>query len=271
MIEREEARIARLGRADAMEALAADRRCTLVVDRTTLEGRLMRVLPRSTIDLIDFCETHNPVWQSAPPSAIGLSGSLMAHIQVLTDAARKSYARAETARNASKSATATLVNDAALLRAAAGDLIRQIKAFAELQTEANPVFARARIAAPLPASPLGAPGQPVGMTFSLDNSGAITLRWKAKNATPSSGTFFIIKRRLKGETNFTPVGTVGVKRFTDRSLPMGTPSASYQIMPVRGEIVGPASLQVEVQFGVVPGQGVGGGEGMKASGVKMAA
>lgn len=221
----------------------------------------MGVLPKKTIDLIQFCETHNTVWESAPPTAIGLTAAMVLSLKNLTETARGSYSSAETVRSASRAATQTLNNDAELLRTGAADLIRQIKAFAELQANPTDIYSAAEIPEPQPPQPLGPPGQPGEFTVGLEPTGAITLRWKAANATPSTGTFFTVSRKLFGQSMFTVIGTVGMKQFTDSTLMQGTAGATYQVQPVRGDVFGTASVPVGVQFGVGSGGGGGGGMG----------
>ena len=192
---------------------------------------------------------------TAPPATIGLSDPLVNSLKVLTETARNSYSSAQSAREASKSATLTYNNDVMHMRAKAADLVRQIKSYAELQADPVPVFAAADIPAPQPPATQPAPSIPNNFTIGLELNGAITLRWKASNATPSSGTFFNVSRKIAGESAFTVIGTVGAKKFTDSTLPQGSASVTYQVTPVRGDVFYPPSAGVEVFFGVAGGGG----------------
>ncbi len=102
----------------------------------------MSVLPPTVIEQIEFCEAHWPIWTPAAVS-IGLTSPLVASLKTATEAARSSYNLAQAAREASKAATTTLNSNAAIMRGQVSDLIRQIKAFAELQANPNTVYAAA--------------------------------------------------------------------------------------------------------------------------------
>ncbi|MFG0282818.1 MAG: hypothetical protein ACF8R7_00205 [Phycisphaerales bacterium JB039] len=60
------------------------------------------------------------------------------------------------------------------------------------------------------------------------------------------------------------VGAVGVRTFTDATVPPGTPSVQYMIRGIRGEKVGPFSEAVTVQVGKTPMNGEEGGLSLAA-------
>jgi hypothetical protein len=105
----------------------------------------MSVLPKTTIEQIQFCEAHWPVWNTAP-TAIGLTTTLVNSFKTATQAARASFDAAQVAREASKAATTTLHGNTAIMREQAADLIRQIKAYAELQVNPATVYAARQVA-----------------------------------------------------------------------------------------------------------------------------
>jgi hypothetical protein len=231
----------------------------------------MGVLPETVIEQIEFCEAHWPVWTPAP-TAIGLTAPLVAGLKTATEAARSSYNLAQAARAASKSATITQNSNAALMRGQVADLIRQIKAFAELQANPNTVYAAAQIPAPTPPTPLPAPGVPSNFQTILEPDGSITLSWDAANASASTGTFFTISRKLPGQTSFVGVGgapgiTTESRRasFTDSTVPASAAAAGaqYIVQGFRGTRSGEPSDAVTVQFGL--------GEGGAFTSVRLAA
>lgn len=216
----------------------------------------MPVIPTSDLDAVQFFETHDLVWGTAPTS-IGLSAASVSSMVVTTKAARDAYTAQQAAKTAAKNSTVAWHNAVAAMRSQGADMIATIKAFA--QSTNNPgVYTAAQIPPPAAPQPAPAPGQPEMVTVGLEPSGAITLRWKCTNAAPNAGTFFSIQRKLAMESAFTLVGNTGEKFFTDYTLTQGTPGATYIIQGHRGALAGKPSEQISVQFGVGGGGGVGG-------------
>jgi hypothetical protein len=96
--------------------------------------------PPTIIEQIEFCENHNPVWTAAP-AAVGLNAAQCTALDAATANARVSYYAAQVIRAQSKSAILTQNANAAVMRGQIADLIRQIKAFAELQSNPNAIYA----------------------------------------------------------------------------------------------------------------------------------
>lgn len=222
----------------------------------------MAVLPNKNLEAIQFCETHIPVWQANPP-AIGLTGGQVGTLETLTKNAREAYDAALTAREKSKSATTTYHNNATLMRGNAADLIRLVKAFADASPNPSTIYAEAQIPEPAAPTPPEKPGMPEMITVGLNPDGSITLRWKAKNASPSSGCTFDIARRIGNTGNYVGIGSgTSVKsgrfEFTDGTLAFGTQTASYIIVGRRSNPpqMGTPSEAVNVQFGVGSGGGM---------------
>ena len=231
----------------------------------------MTILPQTVIEQIEFCEAHWPVWTPAAVS-IGLAAPMVAAMKTATETARNSYNLAQAAREASKAATTTLNSNAAIMRGQVADLIRQIKAFAELQANPNTVYAAAQIPAPTPPSPLPVPGVPSNFQTILEPDGSITLSWDAANASASTGTFFTISRKPPGQIAFVGVGgapgiTTESRRasFTDATVPASAAAAGaqYIVQGFRGTRSGEPSDAVTVQFGL--------GEGGTFTSVRLAA
>ena len=154
----------------------------------------MSVLPPTIIEQIEFCEAHNPTWSVAPTS-IGLTALQMTALTTATTNARKAYNDAQLAREASKGATTTLHTNAATMRGQVSDLIRQIKAYAELQSNPGAVYAAAQIPPPAAPTPMPAPGKPGDFNVALQPDGAVTLSWDSTDSAASSGAFFTISRK----------------------------------------------------------------------------
>ncbi|HMN40835.1 MAG TPA: hypothetical protein PKE29_08300 [Phycisphaerales bacterium] len=225
----------------------------------------MSVIPDKDLDAVQFFETHDPVWATAP-TTIGLTAAMVTSMTNLTKAARDAYTSQQNAKTAAKNATVAWHNAVSAMRANGSDLVATIKAYAMTTNNPN-VYTIAQIPPPAAPQPAPAPGQPTNITVGLESSGAITLRWKATNAAANAGTFFSIVRKLSGESMFMLVGNTGEKSWTDVTLAQGTPGATYIIQGHRGAIDGTPSEQIGVQFGV----GGGGGVSVSNATLKMAA
>lgn len=232
----------------------------------------MGILPETIIGQIEFCEAHVTGW-AATPTGIGLTAAQVTTLTTLTTNARKSFGDANIARVAAKAATTRLHTDARAMKSQAADLIRQIKAFAELQAVPGNIYAAAQIPAPTPPTPMPAPGKPTDFTVTLNADGSITLAWAAENAAASTGAFFAISRKLPGMNTFVGIGgapgsTAEVRRasFTDSTIPAtaAAAGAQYIVQGFRGTRAGESSDAVIVQFGL--GEG-----GQMVAGIRMAA
>ncbi|MDP1662371.1 MAG: hypothetical protein Q8L55_10705 [Phycisphaerales bacterium] len=217
------------------------------------------VLPQTIIEQIEFCEAHVLVWTAAPAASVGLTAPQVALLDNLTKEARDCYTQAQEARASSKAATTKQGAAMVDMRAKVGELVAQIKSFANLQANPAAVFAAAQIPMPSSPSPAPVPGVPTNIQVGLESSGAVTLSWEATNSAASGGAFFQVYRKLPGQSGFTSLGgapgsTAESRRpsFTDATVPTTAAGvgAQYIIQGMRGTSLGPASPAVIVQFGV---------------------
>lgn len=233
----------------------------------------MSVLPKTNVEIIEFCEVHAPVW-AANAAGLGLSTSAIAAFTAATEDARIKYDEALKARDAAKAATASSNDSIREMKSDAATLVRTIKAFAEASANPQAVYNLAQIPAPLPPAPLPLPGKPTNLSVTLLPTGAVQLSWDAENAAASSGAFYNIARKLPGAATFVGIGgapgsTTQSRRmsFTDASVPTSAAAAGVQyiIQGQRGTTMGLPSDAVIVQFGTdTPGGfSVQGAEGIK--------
>ncbi|HYF14165.1 MAG TPA: hypothetical protein VD971_03735 [Phycisphaerales bacterium] len=217
----------------------------------------MSVLPEKAVDLIEFCETHVPVWAAAA-GTIGLTAAQVATLNELTGDARGAYDDALAAREASKAATTKMRGGVSTMRTQAATLVRAIKNYAEAQADPASIYAAAQIPPPAEPAPLPAPGKPTNITVTLQPSGAITIAWDAENAAASTGAFFNVLRKLPGESAFVGIGgapgSTSLSRrmgFTDGSVPTAAAASGvrYIVQGQRGTLVGLPSDAIVVQFG----------------------
>jgi len=150
-----------------------------------------------------------------------------------------------------------VVNDAVdTLRGDAGDVVRSIRAFAEQQANPNAVYNLAQIPPASEPTTAPPPAQPTDLTVTLEAaSGDLMLSWKASNPTGTSGTSYIIRRKLPGENAFSFIGVSGKKKFVDTTLIAGPDSVQYTVQGQRADSTGPLSQVFIVTFGQLPGGG----------------
>jgi len=162
----------------------------------------------------------------------------------------------ERAKEASKVATQKVGTAFKKLNNSAGDVVRTIRAFAETSEDPGAVYAIAQIPPPSQPTPQPPPAQPTNLTITLDpTEGTLTLHWKAANPPGTSGTAYIIRRRLPGETEFKFLGVSGKKAFVDMTLIAGPDSVQYTVQGQRADMSGPVSPIFVVNFGRLPNGG----------------
>ena len=215
----------------------------------------MPVLPAKIQDLLDFCDGHTTTF-TTNAAAIGLSSGAAISFKNATDKAKADYKAALLADDVKRAAFSTSQQSVKTLRKIAADTIAAIKAFADAATVPSVVYNLAQIPIPATPGPIPAPGTPTDFTAGIEPSGAITLRWRCVNPFGGGGTVYEIQRK-SGTGNFSVVGIVGTRSFTDTSLAAGSTGVMYQITAIRTTLRGIANIFV-VNFGV----GGGGGGGM---------
>ena len=206
--------------------------------------------PRSAF--LEWCQAHAPVFVSKA-AQIGLTPAQATAFNEAVDGAAAALIEHEQAQQTAKAVTQTTDAIFNTLRTSAGDTVRTIRAFAENAADPLTVYTTAQIPPPATPTPAPPPAQPTDLTVTLDATmGALTLRWKASNPPGTSGTSYIIKRRLPGESAFAFIGVSGKKSFVDESLVAGPDSVQYTVQGQRGNSSGPVSPIFTVSFGQLP-------------------
>lgn len=215
----------------------------------------MSILPTRLDELLTFMELHAEVWNTnaaalnIAPAAATAFKSAAGTARTKHNVQLNAYEVAEGATEQQQAAT----RDARLKVA---DLIRTIKAFAETQANPAAIYALAQIPSPADAQPVPPPSAPTAFVVTLDGTGAITLRWKSEGA---AGGFFLVERRIGASQVWSSIGGSGTREFVDNSLPIGTSSVTYRVRGARGNVNGPMSTNLTVQFGVGTGPTITGG------------
>lgn len=203
--------------------------------------------PKSPKQQIPWLQQRLSSWTNNADD-LGLSAEAVDNLTNLLSTAATNMSEAAAARTAAKGKTTTFYASAQPLSSLAGAMIRTIRAYADTSGSAD-IYEIAGIDPKGQPTPVPAPSQPTNVQAFPQNDGSVLLTWRAKNAAPSAGTAFTIYRKLEGQEAFSPVGTVGLRKFTDETIPPGTPSAVYIIRGIRGEKVGPFSEPLTLFLG----------------------
>lgn len=207
-------------------------------------------------EFLQWCQDHVEVFEDNA-AAIGITAAqATAFKKVVGDAASSNSAQS-LAQQAAKAATTESTQRFGLLRKSVSGVVRSIKTFAE-NSGNNNVYVIAQIPPPATPGSTPPPGKPFNVSVQLDtNSGAPVLKWKATNPRGTSGTSYIVRRKLPGESVFSFVGVTGNKLYTDNAFIAGPDSVQYTIQGQRSDKAGAASDAFTVNFGRAPGAGRG--------------
>lgn len=137
----------------------------------------------------------------------------------------------------------------------AAAMVVQVRGFAK--TSANPaaVYAAALIPAPAQPAPTPPPGTPFDFTLELLQSGPLTIGFKSHNPSNVKGVQYLVERSFTGTQGpYAFFQTVGERRFTDDTIPLGTATVHYRVTARRSTQSGNPAV-FSVQFGTGNGSG----------------
>lgn len=206
-------------------------------------------------DFLAWCQAHAGVFVDQA-AAVGLTVEQAAAFAGATEFAAAQLLAQGQAAQAAKTATEAAGAAFGALRSSAGRTVELIRAFARSAPQPGEVYQRAQLPAPAAPRPAPPPAQPENLRVALDPSGGqLSLSWKCRNPRGTSGTTYLVRRKLPGEADFAFLGVSGRKNFTDATLPAGSASVQYTIQAQRADLSGPLSPIFTVHFGK---SGVGG-------------
>ncbi len=214
----------------------------------------MAVLPGSRLARIEWFEQRLANW-AANAAAIGLNSAQVIALQQRVTAARTGYNGAQQSRNGSKASTVTFHTSEDEMADLGRDLIKTIKAFAETSNDPN-VYALAEVPPPAPPTPAGPPDAPTDLRGSINNDGAVELKWEG---TLSHRTFYEVYRRAEGESAWSFIASMGAKSFLDDTLASGCSAVLYRVRAKRGDLVSESADPILIRLGVEPVGAAGAG------------
>jgi hypothetical protein len=196
----------------------------------------MGLLPEGNAARITWFQSRIAIWTSNS-LVIGTTAATVADVDAKATAAADALAAQETAQNAAKAATQTLLDAMAALTNSGNIVIDQVRTKA--RTAGAGVYPLANIPAPAKGTPKPPPGQPTDLKVTLDATGGLGLSWKCVNPPGARGTTYNVFRRIGAAGEFTYLGGSGVKELVDETVPAGAALVMYKIQAVRSTAVGP--------------------------------
>ncbi|HED54655.1 MAG TPA: hypothetical protein ENJ00_10715 [Phycisphaerales bacterium] len=204
--------------------------------------------PDTILGQIQYFEQRIPAW-AADPAAIGLTALQIGELQTRVTAARAAYDAAQAIRQQSKNTTNIQREAVAEMNTQGTAMLSLIRAFADLSGNPASIFDAADIDAPSATStPMPPPVPATDLSTSLENSGAVRLKWKG---TVANGTVYSVWRRLGENSPFVQIGTSTTKSFVDETIPAGTPEASYLLITLRDGQSSGESEPTIIRFGIM--------------------
>lgn len=198
----------------------------------------MRLIPKTIDGQIQFLTVHLPRWEQ-DPAAVGLNADEVAQLQELLSTSREARLRANEARLQAQAATLVLHVSMGRMNTAAAAAVKKIRAAAATDPS---VYSSAVIVPPAPASKAPPPGKSTRFKATLAQVGWLTLTWECNNPAGTQGTMYEVSRRV-GLGNFEHLGVVGVKEFTDTTLPRegAAQGVEYEVRAIRSTRAGAAA------------------------------
>ena len=209
----------------------------------------MRTVPKSRDGFFTWADAHVEAF-AQHAAAIGLSQDEVAqYVEALSEARAADLAQRQ-AMLAAQAATLAAKIAEARSRVLAAHALATIRLTA-VKNDDRSVYTLAMIAPLKQATPLAPPGQPYRIEAALLPQGGLSISWEAENPAGSRNVIYNVLRKLSNEYQFQLMATVGMKKYVDMSLPMGTTQFTYAIQGQRGCVRGATSVPVPIFLGVV--------------------
>ena len=206
------------------------------------------VSPRA--DVLAWCQAHTDIF-ATNAVAIGLTSQQAVDFETLTGDYAAAFGEVEKARIALRLAVDNANNAYTLMRRSMTQAVSDIRFFALQQNDPQAIYNLSQVPPRATPSQLPPPGRPNDFSVELlDATGALQLRWKCINPRGTSGTSYIVRRRLPGETTFSFIGVTGERRFVDQTFTAGPDSVEYTVQAQRADRAGIESSVFQINFGL---------------------
>ncbi len=190
----------------------------------------MRKVPKSREGALEFFSSPAQHWvQNA--AALNVPADQAAAVAALALEARHARLEQRQAQAAARAATLRYNRILDRLRKQGGAILAQVDVTARQGGDA--AYGLARVRAPRRKSPIGPPETPYAFNTQLHVTGAITFTWKCRHREGADGVTYEIHRRTGSAGPFTFCGFSIGRKFTDDTIPPGTPCVTYQVIARR--------------------------------------
>lgn len=208
-------------------------------------------------EVLAWCEAHVEIFRTQY-AGIGITADQGLDFATAVTTFATSLADEEKARLAWEAAREASRGTYRIMRRQMTQIVSDVRYYAEDQANPSVVYDLAQVPPRQNPSAAPPPGQPNRLQASIVTAtGAIELRWKSNNPTGTSGTSYIITRKLPTESEFRFVGVTGERRFVDNTFIAGPDSVQYQVQGQRADSASPVSEIFTLRFGRTgPGRAV---------------
>jgi hypothetical protein len=210
-------------------------------------------VPQEARALYTFASTHAQRWEERF-AEIGLTQEQAAQVAGQVPQLREAIRAASAARQAALDATQQMNAIARSLFEAAAGAVRTIRAHADWTNDGT-IYGSAGIEPPKVRSRQSAPpSTPTALAATINSMGEVILTWKTKQPRGVSNVTFEIHRAFNNDlSTMKIIDTTAGREFVDSTIPRGTHSVHYILVPKRGAQEGPASDLFSLMLGsVVP-------------------
>lgn len=202
--------------------------------------------PQPKVDQITWFENHLPLW-AATPTAFGTSAAAVTALTTVVKAARSAYSAAQSARDLSKAATTAETEAVATMLVPGRQIVNTMKSFIEASGN-TALWGQSGLTPPAGPGVAPTPTAPYAMSATLDSEGNVLVKWKTSQPKGVSGVIYSVRRSIDGGA-YTLLDSVGEKKYTDESVPVGTVSVAYVVQAKRGRQFSNPSESLTIRFG----------------------
>ena len=208
-------------------------------------------------EVLAWCEAHVEIFRTQY-AGVGITADQGLDFATAVTTFATSFAEEEKARLAWEAAREASRGTYRIMRRQMTQIVSDVRYYAEDQANPSSVYELAQVPPRQNPSTLPPPGQPTNLQASIVTAtGAVELRWRSNNPTGTSGTSYIITRKLPTESEFRFVGVTGERRFVDNTFIAGPDSVQYRVQGQRADSASPVSEIFTLRFGRTgPGRAV---------------
>lgn len=188
----------------------------------------MSTIPPRNDDAVAWCVSHLPIWLDNAAS-IGLDPAELAELSArITEANTRLTARNQ-AQDAASGAVGSFNEAATDMRTLAALQVAKVRTFAKGSDTPAIVYEDAQIPAPADPTPRPAPGTPTLFVITLEQSGALSVKFKCPNPPRVGALTYRVERSIGAQQPFVYLMNAKERSFVDDTVPNGTGDVTYRV------------------------------------------